>query len=316
MRLTENKVVYKCDLCGSNYTSWEDIVHHVRRHYGDYPYRCTSCGFAGVSKGSLELHMFDENHQKSIFLKQRGNHELFMKPKLKPETGMESRARESMIPQIRPSIYPNAFKNDPQTQDDPAIRLQYARIQAAYGQNGIHSYPQSGGIPPLAHFQHLHTGCEKIQPLNLNGSSSLQPRFDSHSQKVQSRASPPPKLQKSQQLLHPARKLKVLSPKPVQTITTVKVAKIEEPVACSTPVKKEPLKLTPPKTPEPSKTKLVIVPQSKCCLKSLLLMRSRSCCSRLISRFVIGFQRINESGIKTRKTKVRRQKRLSKSRVH
>ena len=198
--------------------------------------------------------MYDENHPKSIFLKPRGNHELFAKPKMKPETSVESRAslRESMqiLPQIRPSIYPNRgiTQNDHHCQDDPAIRLQFARIQAAH----------------FAHFPQF--GSE----INLNAPAPLQ--------KTARVCTPPPKLQKAPKtLLHPARKLKTLSPKPVQTsITTAtatpsatqlrRVSKIEEPVACSTPVKKETLKLNiaPPKTPEPSKTKLVIVPQSKC----------------------------------------------------
>ena len=47
----ENGVpIYVCDYCQGHFRGHNSIVYHTRRHIGDYPYRCGTCGYAEVSK--------------------------------------------------------------------------------------------------------------------------------------------------------------------------------------------------------------------------------------------------------------------------
>ena len=42
--------IYTCDYCQGQFRGHNSIVYHTRRHIGDYPYRCGTCGYAEVSK--------------------------------------------------------------------------------------------------------------------------------------------------------------------------------------------------------------------------------------------------------------------------
>ncbi|CAG5094560.1 Oidioi.mRNA.OKI2018_I69.XSR.g13666.t1.cds [Oikopleura dioica] len=262
--VTENKVVYKCDRCGSNYTSYDDIVSHARRHYGDHPYRCITCGFAGVCRSALEMHMFEKDHPKAIFLKHSNVHEFILKPKQKPDNATEKRSRvSSPSPQITPRFMQTQSNGDP-IKDDPALRLQYARAMQAQAKVASESGWNSTPIKdPMA------SSLDMSNYFLANGfpwfaSYPFPPSVNQTGQPLATSAPPkkpqqPPKASKKAKAQEDTlKRTPRSSPAPVADSDVPK--KVPKPPMSPLTIKKETLEL--PKTPEPSREKLLIVPKN------------------------------------------------------
>lgn len=61
--------IYVCDYCQGHFRGHNSIVYHTRRHIGDYPYRCGTCGYAEVSKCALNQHHANHRHLGAILLR-------------------------------------------------------------------------------------------------------------------------------------------------------------------------------------------------------------------------------------------------------
>jgi len=61
--------IYTCDYCQGQFRGHNSIVYHTRRHIGDYPYRCGTCGYAEVSKCALNQHLLNHRHSGAILLR-------------------------------------------------------------------------------------------------------------------------------------------------------------------------------------------------------------------------------------------------------
>ena len=48
------------------------IIYHCRKHIGDYPYRCTECGHAELSKAAISSHLIEKGHMGFILAKNNG----------------------------------------------------------------------------------------------------------------------------------------------------------------------------------------------------------------------------------------------------
>ena len=48
------------------------IIYHCRKHIGDYPYRCTDCGHAELSKAAISSHLIEKGHMGFVLAKNNG----------------------------------------------------------------------------------------------------------------------------------------------------------------------------------------------------------------------------------------------------
>ena len=69
VRGDNGKQIYVCNYCQGEFRGHNSIVYHTRRHIGDYPYRCGTCGYAEVSKCALNQHLLNHRHQGAILLR-------------------------------------------------------------------------------------------------------------------------------------------------------------------------------------------------------------------------------------------------------
>lgn len=69
IRGDNGKQIYVCNYCRGEFRGHNSIVYHTRRHIGDYPYRCGTCGYAEVSKCALNQHLLNHRHQGAILLR-------------------------------------------------------------------------------------------------------------------------------------------------------------------------------------------------------------------------------------------------------
>ena len=51
------KNYFKCDQCDKIYKRNEDLVIHKRKHSGELPYRCVTCGMRFISRNCLRSHV-------------------------------------------------------------------------------------------------------------------------------------------------------------------------------------------------------------------------------------------------------------------
>ena len=55
-----------CTVCGAEFSSGEDLNHHMRSHTGENPFACTRCDAKFSQGGGLEQHMRTHTREKPL----------------------------------------------------------------------------------------------------------------------------------------------------------------------------------------------------------------------------------------------------------